>query len=98
MKQKDKSTVVAAAKAGMSEKTARKYLKVEALPSKMKKERHLRMQPLPVTEIEAHAWVVAMELAGLEKNEPPSVDGFGNGNGNRLDNPYWGPHPFSIFP
>ena len=33
---------IAAAKSGMSERSARKYLKTTALPSELKKERHWR--------------------------------------------------------
>jgi len=39
---KHKNQKIAAAKSGMSERSARKYLKTESLPSELKKERHWR--------------------------------------------------------
>jgi transposase len=42
LKQKEKSVSIAALKAGMSEKTARKYLKQDQLPSQIKKDRNWR--------------------------------------------------------
>lgn len=47
MKQKESSLALAAAKSGMSEKTAARYLKAGKLPSQMKKERHWRTRQDP---------------------------------------------------
>ena len=41
----EKTQEIAAAKAGMDVKTARKYLRAKRLPSEMKKERHWRTRP-----------------------------------------------------
>jgi transposase len=49
--QTESTQAVAAAKSGMDEKTARKYLKTGKLPSALKKERRWRTRPDPFEEI-----------------------------------------------
>lgn len=55
--------VVSAAKAGMTEKTGRKYIKVRLLPSQMNKERYWKTREDPFQEV----WT---EIEELLKNEP----------------------------
>lgn len=50
LNQQEKSLSVAAAKSGMSEKTARKYLRHQSLPSQMKQERTWRTREDPFEE------------------------------------------------
>ena len=47
----EKTMAAAAAKAGMDEKTARKYLKTQKLPSQMKKERTWRTRKDPFEDV-----------------------------------------------
>jgi hypothetical protein len=49
--QSDMTLVVAAAKAGMDEKTARKYRELEKLPSQSQKERTWLTRPNPFAEV-----------------------------------------------
>ncbi len=49
--QRERTLLSAAAKAGMDEKTARKYLREEKLPSEMKAERYWRTRPDPYEEV-----------------------------------------------
>lgn len=51
MKQSEKTLATAAAKAGMCEKTARKYLKSGKLPSQTKKDRNWRTRQDPFAEV-----------------------------------------------
>ncbi len=55
-----------AAKAGMGEKTARKYLKAKLLPSQMKKERHWRTREDPFGQVWAEAEALLKEVPELE--------------------------------
>jgi transposase len=58
LKQKEKSVSIAASKAGMSEKTARKYLKQDQLPSQTKKDRHWRTRE----DVFAKSWSIVEEF------------------------------------
>ena len=49
--QTEQTAAVAAAKSGMDEKTARKYLKTGKLPSELRKERTWRTRPDPFEDI-----------------------------------------------
>ena len=49
--QTEKTQAVAAAKSGMDEKTARKYVKTGKLPGELKKERSWRTRPDPFEDI-----------------------------------------------
>jgi hypothetical protein len=55
-----------AAKAGMSEKTARKYLRAGLLPSQMKKERHWRTREDPFGEVWGEVEALLSQAPGLE--------------------------------
>jgi hypothetical protein len=63
---KDLPLTVLAAKAGMGEKAARKYLRAGLLPSQMKKPRHWRTREDPFVEVWLEAEKLLQEAPGLE--------------------------------
>lgn len=63
---KEKTKAVAAAKAGMDEKTARKYLKLNKLPSECKKERTWRTRKDPLEKIWPEAEKMLASNSGLQ--------------------------------
>src|SRR5436309_5517930 len=62
----DLPLVTAAAKAGMGEKAARKYLRSGLLPSQMKKPRDWRTREDPFAEVWPEAEALIKEAPGLE--------------------------------
>jgi len=63
---KNKSLAIAAAKAGMDEKTARKYRKRGKLPSQLKKEHTWRTRKDPFEEIWSEVYQYLQINPGLE--------------------------------
>ena len=62
----EKNREIAASKAGMDPKTARKYLKLNRLPSEMPRERHWRTRADPFSEVWDQVRQQIEENPGLE--------------------------------
>lgn len=62
----EKNQEIAAAKAGMDPKTARKYLELNRLPSELKRERHWRTREDPFTDVWERVRQQIEESPGLE--------------------------------
>ena len=62
----EKNQEIAASKAGMDPKTARKYLVLNRLPSEVKKERHWRTREDPFSEVWDQVRQQIEENPGLE--------------------------------
>jgi len=62
----EQNQAIAASKAGMDPKTARKYLAVNRLPSEMMRERHWRTRPDPFQEVGELVRQQIEEIRGLE--------------------------------
>jgi len=66
LRNREKTKIVAAAKAGMDEKTARKYVRLGKLPSQVKKPHTWRNRPDPFADIWDEAKGLLNNNAGLE--------------------------------
>ena len=64
---------IASAKAGMSERTGRKYLKSDALPSEKKTERHWQTRSSPFEDVWSEIEDIEEEQ---ENNEPCDIESF----------------------